>query len=282
GEQDISDEEACKNVLNYYAACLVDSDRVIGDLLATLEKLGMTDDTIVILTSDHGEMGGSHGLRHKGPFMYRENINVPLVVRYPGGQKGVKSNAMMSAIDFAPTLIGLVGEDYSKIEKRLLGYDYSGIILGKKVRERNEILVNFSNTTQGNSRLEKIRMLQKEAEKKGAPVVQFKFPDDFIQFDTRTLGRGIITGRYKFSRWFAPGDHHKPTTWQMLVGRNDLELYDLDADPLEMNNLIHFPETHRELILALNTRLNDLIEREVGIDLGGHLPGNHNIWTSEL
>ncbi|HPF46176.1 MAG: sulfatase-like hydrolase/transferase [Alphaproteobacteria bacterium] len=282
GEQDISDEEACKNVLNYYAACLVDSDRVIGDLLATLEKLGMTDDTIVILTSDHGEMGGSHGLRHKGPFMYRENINVPLVVRYPGGQKGVKSNAMMSAIDFAPTLIGLVGEDYSKIEKRLLGYDYSGIILGKKVRERNEILVNFSNTTQGNSRLEKIRMLQKEAEKKGAPVVQFKFPDDFIQFDTRTLGRGIITERYKFSRWFAPGDHHKPTTWQMLVGRNDLELYDLDADPLEMNNLIHFPETHRELILALNTRLNDLIEREVGIDLGGHLPGNHNIWTSEL
>ena len=49
-----------------------------------------------------------------------------------------------------------------------------------------------------------------------------------------------------------------------------------------MNNLVHFPETHRELILELNARLNDLIEREVGVDLGGHLPGDHNIWTSEI
>ena len=280
GEQDLSDEEACRNVINYYAACLVDSDKIIGDLLTSLDDYGMT---IVILTADHGEMGGSHGLRHKGPFMYRENLNIPLVVRHPdGGGKGLKSNALMSAIDFGPTLIGLVGEDYNSVEGRLKGYDYSDIITGGTTKEREEILVCFSNTTQGNSRLEKIRMLQKEAEKKGAPAVQFTFPDDFIQFDTRTLGRGIITKKYKYSRWFAPGDHHVPTTWQTLVGRNDVELYDIEADPLEMTNLAEDPESQRALIMELNDRLNKLIEREVGDDLGAHMPGDQNIWSSEI
>ena len=196
GEQDVSDEEACRNVLNYYAACLVDSDKIIGDLLMALGDYGMAEDTIVILTADHGEMGGSHGLRHKGPFMYRENLNIPLVIRHPEIKKPSKSNALMSGVDFVPTLLGLVGEDYKNIDHRLKGYDYSGIVTNVEHEEREEILVCFSNTTQGNSRLEKIRMLQKEAEKKGAAVVQFNFPDDFIQFDKRTLGRGIITDKY--------------------------------------------------------------------------------------
>ena len=282
GEQDVSDEEACRNVINYYAACLVDSDNIIGDLLKSLDDYKLADDTIVILTADHGEMGGSHGLRHKGPFMYRENLNIPLVIRHPdGGGKGVKLNALMSAIDFGPTLLGLVGEDYKSVEGRLKGYDYSELVTGGDTKEREEILVCFSNTTQGNSRLEKIRMLQKEAEKKGAPKVQFTYPDDFIQFDTRTLGRGIITSKYKYSRWFAPGDHHVPKTWQTLVGRNDVELYDIVADPLELNNLAHNPESQRALIMELNDRLNALIEREVGEDLGAHMPGDPSIWTSE-
>ena len=243
--------------------------------------MGMVDDTIVILTSDHGEMAGSHGLRHKGPFMYRENLNVPLVVRHPDGKNGAISNVLFSSIDLAPTLLGLVGENYKNIEPRLKGYDYSSVVLGEEVQEREELLVNFSNTTQGNSRLEKIRMLQKEAEKKGAAKVTFNYPDDFIQFDTRTLGRGIITKKYKYSRWFAPGDHHKPETWSILVGRNDIELYDLEKDPLELNNLAYNPESQRNLILILNDRLNRLIEHEVGIDLGAHFPGDPKIWTSE-
>jgi len=282
GEQEVSDEEACRNVINYYAACLVDSDKIIGDLLTSVDTLGMSDDTIVILTSDHGEMGGAHGLRHKGPFMYRENINVPLVIRHPDGEKGIKSNALMSAIDFGPTLIGLIGEDYKSVEARLKGCDYSNIVKGGSAKDqRDEILVCFSNTTQGNSRLEKIRMVQKVAEKNGAPVVQFNFPDDFIQFDKRTLGRGIITSKYKYSRWFTPGDHHLPKTWQTLLGRNDLELYDLDNDPLELNNLAYHPEEQRELIIDLNDRLNKLIEKEVGVDLGSFLPGDPKTWTTE-
>ncbi len=283
GEQDVSDEEACRNVVNYYAACLTDSDKIIGDLLASLDDMGLRDDTIVILTSDHGEMGGAHGLRHKGPFMYRENINVPLAIRVPGGNKGTVSKSLFSALDLAPTLLGLVGQDYKKQSPALKGYDHSKIIYDSaQMGARKELLVNFSNTTQGNARLEKIRMLQKEAEKKGAPTKIFHYPQDFIQFDTRTMGRGIMTDQYKFSRWFAPGDHHKPEMWSALVGRNDLELYDLENDPLEMNNLARYPEQYRVLIMDLNNRLNKLIEKEVGVDLGSFLPGDPKTWTSEI
>ena len=282
GEQDVKDEEACRNVLNYYGACLLDSDRIIGGLLDAVDELGLRDDTIVILTSDHGEMGGSHGLRHKGPFMYRENLNVPLVVRHPDGAKAVHSRALMSSIDLAPTLIGMVGEDYDEIDNRLKGVDYSSIVNGKSTNEREELLVSFSNTTQGNPRLERKRMLAKVAEQNGGPKVTFKYPDDFIQFDTRTLGRGIMTKKYKFSRWFTPGDHHKPESWSSLLGRNDLELYDIETDPLELNNLAQDLEAHKELILTLNDRLNKLIEREVGVDLGGLLPGAPSIWSSEI
>lgn len=282
GEQEVTDEEAYRNVMNYYAACLVDSDKIIGDLLTSLEDMGLSDDTIIVFTSDHGEMAGSHGLRHKGPFMYKENLNVPLVIRHPDGKVGSSSNALFSSVDLAPTLIKLVGEDYNKLSNGLIGHDYStSVMTGTQGEEREELLINFVNTTQGNSRLEKIRMLQKEAEKRGAEPVAFNYPDDFIQFDTRTMGRGIVTKRYKFSRWFAPGDHHKPETWQALTGRNDLELYDLENDPLELNNMAFNPEAERELIIHLNDRLNNLIEREVGVDLGGHMPGNSNIWTSE-
>lgn len=279
GEQDVTDAEACINVLNYYGACLLDSDKIIGDLIKSVEELGLKDDTIIILTSDHGEMGGSHGLRHKGPFMYRENLNIPLVIHHPDGKAGISSNALFSAIDLVPTLIGLVGEDYKMSDKRLKGCDYSGSVINYQKHKRKELLVNFSNTTQGNSRLEKIRMLQKEAEKNGAASVSFSYPEDFIQFDTRTLGRGIMTERYKFSRWFAPGDHHKPESWSTLVGRNDLELIDLKNDPLEMTNLAYNLEEYRDLIIELNNRLNRLIEKEVGIDLGDHLPGDAGLWT---
>lgn len=282
GFQDVKDEEACKNVLNYYAACLVDSEQIIGGVLEALDEYNLANDTIVILTSEHGEMGGAHGLRHKGPFMYRENLNVPLAIRHPDGVSGVKSDALMSAIDFVPTLIGLAGGDFKDIDARLKGMDYSGIVLGQKAKQRDEILVNFSNTTQGNPRLEKKRMLAKVAETNGGPKVTFRWPDDFIQFDTRTLGRGIITKRYKYSRWFTPGDHHMPENWTQLLGRNDLELYDIKKDPLELNNLAQDPEAHKEILMMLNDQLNKLIIKEVGEDKGAYFPGNPNMWTVEV
>ena len=275
GIQDMSDPEACRRVINYYAACLIDSDKIIQNLLDKVSELKLDQDTIVILTSDHGEMAGAHGLRHKGPFMYRENLNVPLVIRHPEGKVGITDPTLFSSLDIVPTLLGLVVDDGYKLTSDLRGVDQSSHVINKgEVSNRSAILVNFSNTTQGNPKLDKMRLTSK-------PGTKFSFPDDFVQFEERIMGRGIITKCYKFSRWFSPSDHHLPKDWYTLIGRNDLELYDTQNDPLELHNLANNLQKNRKTIMKLNFQLNQLVEREVGDDLGAHLPGDKKLWSSD-
>jgi hypothetical protein len=91
------------------------------------------------------------------------------------------------------------------------------------------------------------------------------------------LFRGIHTGRHKFVRYFRPDRHHRPDDWDTLVAHNQLELYDLQADPQEMVNLAHAPAqadaATKALLLGLNARTNALVAAEVGEDLGDELPG---------
>jgi len=78
--------------------------------LDALEASGQWDNTVVVFTSDHGEMGGSHGLAHKAPTMYEENIHVPLWIADPRQVKGFRQcPALASNMDLAPTLAALAG-----------------------------------------------------------------------------------------------------------------------------------------------------------------------------
>ena len=106
------------------------------------------------------------------------------------------------------------------------------------------------------------------------------FQNDYVQFEVRQFGRGLFDGRYKFGRWFSPGDHHRPETWTALLARNDLELYDTETDPDEMRNLAFAPERHKVRILELNAMLNQLLDEEVGLDDGSHMPGDASLWRS--
>ena len=84
--------------------------------------------------------------------------------------------------------------------------------------------------------------------------------------------RSIFDGRYKFSRYFSPLEHHVPKTIEELFANNDLELFDVESDPLEMNNLAVNKNKHGELAQMMNEKLNLLIEQEVGDDAGQMLP----------
>ena len=72
-----------------------------------LEDAGAWDETVVIFTSDHGDMCGSHGLRSKGPFVYEEIMRVPLYIRVPGvTTAGTKTEALATHVDLAATICG--------------------------------------------------------------------------------------------------------------------------------------------------------------------------------
>ena len=84
--------------------------------------------------------------------------------------------------------------------------------------------------------------------------------------------RTVFDGRYKFTRYFAPLDRNRPTTMEELYKWNDVELFDLSADPDEMVNLAAEQTKNSELILRMNTKLEALIKAEIGIDDGRELP----------
>jgi arylsulfatase len=76
-------------VRDYYLNCIQAVDAQVAGLLSELDALGLSDRTVVLFTSDHGEMGGAHGLRGKGAFAYEESLHLPFHVIHPdvrGGQ----------------------------------------------------------------------------------------------------------------------------------------------------------------------------------------------------
>ena len=76
-----------------------------------------------------------------------------------------------------------------------------------------------------------------------------------------------------FTRYFSPKQHNMPTTLEQLYALNDVELFDTAADPHEVNNLAVDRKKSAELAMAMNAKMNRLIEAEVGEDRGQMLPG---------
>ena len=81
-------------------------DEGVGRILTRLDQLGIRDDTIVVFTSDHGDMMGDHGLFLKGFMHYRGSLQVPMVIDVPGIEPG-RTMALVSSIDLGPTLMDL-------------------------------------------------------------------------------------------------------------------------------------------------------------------------------
>ncbi|NMA94494.1 MAG: sulfatase-like hydrolase/transferase [Clostridiales bacterium] len=98
---------ARENVADYFAA-VTGVDEQLGRVLDTLENCGLKEDTIVIFTSDHGEMMGSHMLMYKG-LWYDECFKVPFIIRYPNKVEPGSKDFYLNPPDIMPTLLDMVG-----------------------------------------------------------------------------------------------------------------------------------------------------------------------------
>lgn len=83
-------------------------DAAFGRLLSALDVLDLSDNTLVIFTSDHGEMAGAHGLFGKG-LMFEESLHVPLIARAPGQEKSRQAPCPVATVDLMPTLLDYAG-----------------------------------------------------------------------------------------------------------------------------------------------------------------------------
>jgi arylsulfatase len=262
---------------NYYLNCLRDADRNIASVLAELDAAGLTDRTIIVLTADHGDMDGAHQLHAKGAVAYREQNNVPLIISHPGRAGGGRCQAITSHVDLAPTLVAMTGvpaEKRQAIVRNLPGKDLSGLLADPAAAGLNAlhdgVLFNYNMFAylDGDYLLKAVAYVQQGGNPK--QIKEAGLTPDMLK---RGAVRSIYDGRYVYSRYFSPKQHNRPATLEDLYRLNDVELFDLQADPMEMTNLAYRPGEQRDLVLAMNDKLNRLIDTEVGEDRGQMLPG---------
>jgi arylsulfatase len=266
---------------NYYVNCLRDVDRNIVPLLDELEVLGLASNTIIVLTADHGDLDGAHRLHAKGATAYREQNNVPLIVVHPAFAGGKRCKAVTSHVDIAPTLLGLAGttaEKKAAIAKSLPGKDLSPLLAAPEkashtaVRDGALYCYNMFAYIDGAFMQKAVAMLQQpdgQAKLKQAAQAGTMRPD----LGKRGAIRAVFDGHYRFARYFSPKQHNRPTSREALFSLNDVELYDVERDPLERHNLAVDAARHGDVVEAMNAKLNTLIDREVGEDAGQMLPG---------
>ena len=100
----------------------------LGRLFKALDDNGLSDNTLVVFTSDHGEMFGAHGRRAKNIF-YEEAARIPFLMRFPGKiPAGTASDACLGTVDILPTVLGLLG---LPIPEAVEGLDLSRCALGR-------------------------------------------------------------------------------------------------------------------------------------------------------
>lgn len=173
---------------SYYLDLIEKVDGYLGTMLEALRRRPDADDTVVVYSSDHGDMGGAHRLPFKGPFMYDELLRVPMVISWPRRfNNPVVSNSLVSSVDLVPTLAAMAGIEWPHA---LPGKDYSLLFDHPRETMRSAVFAEYYGKQHWVN-----------------PI------------------RTIRTADWKYNLYVAPGRELAE------------ELYDLRADPGELDNL---------------------------------------------
>jgi arylsulfatase len=261
---------------DYYLNMIRDNDQQLAELVRALDEMDLWRSTVVIVTADHGEMGGAHGgLRGKGPFAYEQNAHVPFVVVHPDHRPGT-SDLLTSHLDVLPTMVGFTG--LPEAQRRaavagLPGRDFSAALDERDASDaravRPGVLFNYVAPLTVDAGF-------CERAIAGGSGAAAKEAVDLATLKPHLGKRGFLTfafdGRYKLARYYAPNGFQTPRDLDELFARNDVQLFDLQEDPDETRNLALDRAAHRETLERMNALLNELMAREVGVNDGGFLP----------
>ena len=132
-----STEEEVRKITALTYASISYVDACIGQLLAYLEKSGLADNTIVIFSSDHGDLMGDHGLLFKGPCPFNGVLQLPLIWKVPGLTKPGVSNSLVSSIDIPKTILSILGIKERYHPPDMQGYNISSILVDPKTKVRD-------------------------------------------------------------------------------------------------------------------------------------------------
>jgi hypothetical protein len=219
-------------IANYWGLCsLVDTH--VGTILDTLSACGLDEHTIVVYTSDHGDMMGSHRLLAKC-VNFEEAIRVPLIVRLPDQQEQVRVAEPVSQVDLVPTLLDLMNQP---IPDHLEGKSLRPRIEGTADTPPDDVFIEWNGHNNGLGDVIGRVSIPESAR-------DLATEDEIIAAITDPVRTVITPGGCKFN--YSPLGEH--------------ELYNLKDDPLETDNLATRPEM-RPQMEALADRIRRWQER---------------------
>lgn len=134
-------EETARNLIHGYYACVSYTDAQIGKLLAELDRLELSDNTIVVLWGDHGWNLGDHTLWCKHS-CYESSLQIPLLVRAPGIQGGQRRSALIETIDVYPSLCTLAG---IPLPEHLAGQSFAELMRNPDTKWKEAAVSRFRN-----------------------------------------------------------------------------------------------------------------------------------------
>lgn len=226
-------------------------DRMIGELRQKLDRLDLTDDTILIFSSDHGIMLGEFGLGGKA-LCYEEALKVPMIVFDPRAQaagSGIRSQDLVLSVDVAPTLLDYAGVP---IPDTVQGQSLRPIVDGQNVDWRQAAFgENLWSNIFGNPRCETVRT-------KDWRYIRY-FKNDNRELRTRTPKNKMYTNTPEISGNYAK---HLASTIQGEPPVYE-ELFHLAQDPHQEHNLANAPE-HQAKLNELRTQCQQLVTQARG------------------
>jgi arylsulfatase A-like enzyme len=217
---------AYQHYMKRYLSCVAAVDENVGRLLAFLDEQGLSEDTIIIYTSDQGFFLGEHGFYDKR-LMYEPSLLTPLIIRWPGHAKaGTINNDMILNLDHAPTFLDMSG---APLPKEMQGKSYKSILEGKTPPDwRQSMYYRYWMHLDGSHNV----------------------PAHY----------GVRTNRYTLIHFY--GKHMDMKGAKKLDIDPEWEMYDNQKDPQQMRNVYAdsaYATTLRDLRLEL-----DRLRREVG------------------
>jgi len=135
-------EEEWREIIALYCGLISYVDKWTGRVLDTLDSLGLAENTIVLFTTDHGDMMGNHGLIHKDGYTYDETMRVPLIIRYPPLiRPGTATDALVSNVDILPTLLEMMGV---KVSHGVQGRSFLPVLEGEAQSHRDATFMEIA------------------------------------------------------------------------------------------------------------------------------------------
>ncbi len=220
------DAKSIRRLIARYYGLVTQVDRSVGAILRTLDDLGLADNTLVVYTSDHGDMMGSHHMVEKC-VMYEEAARVPWLMRIPQAKnRGRVIPNPVSHIDMVPTLLALMG---CRRKQGLPGQNLAPLIQGGRAAE-DHVFVEW-NTGQG-------------AVRKGQHAAHLA-PEAQIARVAKERTRTVVS----------------PDLWKLCLSDLDkCQLFNLRKDPGETTNLFDSGK-HKDIIGRLKQRIRQWQEK---------------------